>query len=369
MDTKKRSAIFFSKLAKERFATLFTIAVLYALLSFLMRAILLSWTAKESGSSLGDLLRVAFTDAGFCITISLAFLSLYALYLLFFPGRWTGSLALLNTDVINNYSRPKASLFFLPALLLIIIVLFLRSRGALSTDGYVQIQRDSFLFLNSSLGRYPNLQLNLTQLGDALISLSFLSIFLVYAPKIWESLISALLVSLLLSRILKEAFAIPRPAAMFDNNSFIITGERLAGYNSFPSGHSIIVFSVLTILLFAFMPQKSKPKIAWISLIIVVGLILAFTRVGIGAHYPIDVITGSIIGYISGLAGILISRKYKVWAWINNKKYYPVFILLFLSCCVLLINKIIDENLLIFHLSLVSLAYSLYKITTVYAKK
>jgi len=94
-----------------------------------------------------------------------------------------------------------------------------------------------------------------------------------------------------------------------------------------------------------------------------------FTRVGIGAHYPLDVITGSVVGYISGLAGIFISQKYKIWSWINNKKYYPIFMLLFLVCCIAIINKIINENLIIFYFTLASLVASLYKIIKMYVKK
>lgn len=283
--------------------------------------------------------------------------------------RWIGSLAFMSTNIIKNCSGLRASLFFLPVFLLIAIAAFLYSRNALCIDGYIQIQKDSFFYINHYLGQHPNLQFNLTQLGDGLIFLSFLSIFIVYSPKIWASLISGLLVSLLFSGVTKKIFAIPRPAAVFDNNSFIIIGKKLAGFNSLPSGHSVTVFTVLTVLLFAFMPQKSKYKIIWSLFLVITGLTLAFTRVGVGAHYPIDVIAGCIIGYICGLAGIFISRKYKIDAWVNNKKYYLFFILLLLICCTLLINKIINENLIIFYLSFTSLIISLYKTISVYAKK
>ncbi len=275
----------------------------------------------------------------------------------------------MNTRVINNYSRLKPFLFFLPLFILIAIVLFLYSKGALCADKYVQIQKESFFFINYHLGQYRNLQYNLTQFGDALIFLSFLSIFIIYAPKIWEALLSSLLISLLFSYPLKTLFSVPRPGAAFNNDSIIIVGKALFGHNSLPSGHSITIFAVLTVLLFAFMPKELKIKIPWIFLLITLGFILAFTRVGVGAHYPLDVIFGSIIGYISGLSGIFISRKYKIWDWINNKKYYPIFILLFVICGVLLINRIINDNLIIFYFAFISLAVSTYKISTVYVKK
>ena len=276
---------------------------------------------------------------------------------------------ILNTNVIINYSKLKPTLFFLPVLLLVAIVIFLYYQNSLSVNNYIEIQKNCFLFINSKLSQFPNILYNLTQLGDALIFLSFLTIFIVFAPKVWECLISGLLVSVLFSSLLKNIFAVPRPAAAFDAHSFTIIGKTLSGHNSLPSGHSVTIFTILTVLLFAFVPKKLLYKILWFFSIISIGLILAFTRVGVGAHYPLDVISGSIIGYISGIIGIFIGLNYKIWNWINNKKYYPIFIILFLICCIVLFNKIRNENLIIFYLSLTSLVVSLYKIITVYVKK
>ena len=275
----------------------------------------------------------------------------------------------MNTRVINNYSRLKPSLFFLPILLLIAIVLLLYSQDALSADKYVQVQKNAFFFINHHLGQFPAILYNLTQIGDASIFLAFLSIFILYAPKMWESLLSASLVSLILSNGLKNIFGIPRPAVVFDNNSFVIIGKTAVGHASLPSGHSITVFTTLTVLLFAFMPEKLKYKILWISFTIIAGLMIAFTRVGVGAHYPLDVISGSIVGYISGLIGIFISRKFKIWAWIDNTKYYPIFMVLMLVCGISLISGIINENLVIYYLALASLFFAFYKIVYVFVKK
>ena len=156
---------------------------------------------------------------------------------------------------------------------------------------------------------------------------------------------------------------------VFDNNCFVIIGKKAVGHASLPSGHSITVFTTFTVLLFAFMPEKLPYKIVWVLFTILTGLIIAFTRVGVGAHYPLDVIIGSIIGYISGLAGVFISRKYKIWAWVNNKRYYSVFILLILVCCVSLICRIIEKNLVIFYLVIIGLIVPFYKIVYAFIKK
>ncbi|MEI7508574.1 MAG: phosphatase PAP2 family protein [Flavobacterium sp.] len=275
----------------------------------------------------------------------------------------------LNTKVVANFSSLKLYLFFVPLFFLVVIVGFLYNHNAISISHYIAVQKDLFYQINAEYSQFPMAIYNLTQIGDAVIFLSLLSIFLMHAPKLWEALLSASLVSAVFSNILKALFSVPRPAASFDNTTFTIIGPTLTGHNSLPSGHAITFFTALTVLLFALMPKKTFSKIAWTVFIICIGLLLVFTRVGLGAHYPLDVITGSCIGAISGLAGIFINRKYKILSLIANKKYFPVFILLFLVCGGIIINKIIVENLIIFYFAVISLIVSLYQLTYAYLKK
>ena len=275
----------------------------------------------------------------------------------------------MNTKVINNYAKVGPNLLFIPLVLLSLIFFFLFKKNALSVEGYINIQKNWFFYINSELSQFPEITYNLTQFGDSLIFLSFLSILIIFAPRMWEALIYSCLCSLVFSSSLKNLFSIPRPAAVLNHNNFVIIGKTLNGHNSLPSGHSITVFTVLTVLLFSFMPEKSKAKFFWIIAIILTGAIFISTRVGVGAHFPLDVTIGSILGFLAGLLGILISKKVKFFNWINNKKSYPFFILLFLTCSIVLVGKIIKENLVIYYLSLVCLLFTLYKITYVYFKK
>lgn len=275
----------------------------------------------------------------------------------------------MDTTVKRNYLRLKPALFFLPAALLFLIAAFLYSQNAFSIERYIEVQKDCFYYLNFKLSQFPKIQYNFTQFGDAVVALSFFAVVFVSAPKIWEALISGSLISCLFSSVLKKIFAVPRPAAVFDHDSFVIIGKTLAGYNSVPSGHSITIFTTLTILMYSYLPSKLIYKILWFLLLNFVGIIFIFSRVGVGAHYPIDVIIGGIVGYISGLLGIFFSLNFKIWNWIGNRKYYPFFILSFLIGCISLINKIINENLTIFYFALISLVFSSYKIITAYVKK
>lgn len=275
----------------------------------------------------------------------------------------------MNTNVVKNQSKVVVSFLYLPAALLLMIVLWLWSQNALSIIGYTEIQKEVFLYINHQLGQYPSLMINLTQFGNALVFLSCLSIFIIYAPKLWEALISASLVSLLFSKGLKNLFSVPRPAAVLDVDTFTIVGEKLTGHSSLPSGHSITVFTILTVLMFSFMPRNLIYKMLWSFFIIIMGLMLVSTRVGVGAHYPLDTIVGGIIGYISGVLGILFSQKYKIWSWIADKKYSPIFMVLFTVCIIIISKNIFTEGLVVFYLPLVCLAISLFKIGFLYVKK
>ena len=275
----------------------------------------------------------------------------------------------MNNYVINNCIKLKYALLITPLFFLTAIILFLYLKNALQVDQYILIQSDFFYFLNATLSQFSTIIVNLTQLGDEIVILSLLSIFVLYAPKVWEALISSSLVSCIFTSSLKKIFAVPRPAAVFDPHSFVIIGKTLNGHNSLPSGHSVTIFTILTVLLFAFMPKKLNYKILWYLFIIGMGLILVLTRVGVGAHYPLDTIIGGIIGYVSGLLGIFINKKYAIWTWVNQKKYYPIFMLFFLICIMSVISKIMDQNLFIFYVALASLIISLYKIIYVYNKK
>jgi membrane-associated phospholipid phosphatase len=275
----------------------------------------------------------------------------------------------MNTRVIENYSGLKYSVFLFPSILLLTIFLYLFAQHAININGYINIQKEGFYFLNSQLSQFPNAMYNLTQFGDALIFLSLLSVFIFYAPELWKALIPASLLSMIISTTLKNLFTVPRPAAALDTQTFFIIGELLSGHSSLPSGHSITIFTTLTILLFAFMPQKLILRFLWVFFFIAMGIILAITRVGVGAHFPLDVIIGGILGYFSALAGIFISRKYAVWTWLENNRFSPVLLLMLLVCFVLIVIKMIKEPLPVYGLTLAAIFFSIYTITNAYFKK
>jgi|WetSurMetagenome_2_1015567.scaffolds.fasta_scaffold201908_2 undecaprenyl-diphosphatase len=97
----------------------------------------------------------------------------------------------------------------------------------------------------------------------------------------------ALVIDGILSLTLKSFFQRPRPDK-FAMNFFL--SESDTG-SSFPSGHAEKAFSGSTIL-------SSYYKIR--SIFYALSILTAISRVYIGAHYPLDVLFGSLIGLIVG---------------------------------------------------------------------
>ena len=68
----------------------------------------------------------------------------------------------------------------------------------------------------------------------------------------------------------------------------------LPATGSFPSGHATVAFAGATVLALA-VPRLRWPLLALAALI-------AFSRVYVGVHYPLDILAGAVLGVAIGLA-------------------------------------------------------------------
>ena len=276
----------------------------------------------------------------------------------------------LDTTVIENFKSVYPRLLVLPLIVLLLFFCYF----AFTMDGtfvntYTGSQRDMFLQLNDLLSISPSLAYNITYLGDALVLFPFVFIFLFLAPKLWEAILTSSIFTLVTSAVLKLIFAMPRPAAMIDGDTFTILGVPNILHTSLPSGHSMTAFMVITILLYAFMPKKTTHKIYWSFGLISIGLIIGFSRVAVGAHYPVDVILGCTIGYIMAILGIRINKNINWLFWMKKRKFYPIIMLILSVWTYLLMVKLIKHNLVIFYLSLIALVVTFLVIVVKYAKE
>ena len=76
--------------------------------------------------------------------------------------------------------------------------------------------------------------------------------------------------------------------------------------SSFPSGHALIVFGGATVALLYFKRKYSLP-------LLVEALLVAYSRMYVGLHYPTDVVAGALLGSSIGLLS---------YAYLNDKAYF-----------------------------------------------
>ena len=77
---------------------------------------------------------------------------------------------------------------------------------------------------------------------------------------------------------------------------------KSADPHSFPSGHSCAAFAFGVALAMA-LPQRWAKVLA-----LAAAVLMAFSRLYVGVHFPSDVAAGSLIGAVCGVAGVGITR-------------------------------------------------------------
>ncbi len=147
-----------------------------------------------------------------------------------------------------------------------------------------------------------------TTLGDYGILWIVLGVLLLLIPKTrktgWIVVVALILELIVCNGILKNAVARVRPCDV--NTAIQLLIPRPEDY-SFPSGHTVASFAVMTALFTS--KDKTVRKIAVLSAILAV--LIAFSRLYLYVHYPTDVLGGILIGILCGLAA----------AWLVNRCY------------------------------------------------
>lgn len=118
------------------------------------------------------------------------------------------------------------------------------------------------------------------------------------------------LIALFLSNVavyfLKYIVAEPRPFLVLSHVHQLIPENEIY---SFPSGHTASSFAAATIIGLKYKLKIRNIKFRLIYPLLAFAAIIGFSRVYIGVHYPLDVISGAIIGAAVALAVIRFEDK------------------------------------------------------------
>ena len=101
----------------------------------------------------------------------------------------------------------------------------------------------------------------------------------------------------LLSYVVKRLVDVERPAVRYAHPKALVAVPH---DHSFPSGHAATSFACATILALAF-PRLAAP-------LYLLAAAIAFSRVYVGVHYPVDVVGGALLGVAVAIALHLLAR-------------------------------------------------------------
>lgn len=159
-------------------------------------------------------------------------------------------------------------------------------------------------FLNALLIPY-------TKLGDhgliwILITLSLLAFKKTRCAGMLSGL--SLLGSLLVNNIiLKNLIARTRPYEVIDGLSILVERQRDL---SFPSGHAGSSFAAAVVLAICLWNGTFAPRRrGWSVALILSALLMIFSRLYVGVHYPTDVLAGSVTGTLIAVFVYLVFRS------------------------------------------------------------
>lgn len=194
----------------------------------------------------------------------------------------------------SSASSPPGSLLPLAGLALLLL-----GAIALSVGGDGQA---GFLAAQSLAGRLPPwLWESLTTLGDERMLLALMLPFCLRYPAAFWSVCLASLLAVLAVRGLKTAVPMPRPADVLDAARITVIGARRAGH-SFPSNHAASVFAFAAVWGVLRGWRLGAPLLA-------VAALVGFSRIAVGAHWPIDVLAGALIGTLAAAAGLVLAPR------------------------------------------------------------
>lgn len=163
------------------------------------------------------------------------------------------------------------------------------------------INNELFLFFNGLIGSSSTIDTLFIFITNPLLFITLGSIgiwFVVVRPALQKDprlrlsairdagfFIFTFFVVFVLVQIIKTTISFPRPHEYFHGiRTLLVYGE----YDSFPSLHASFSFALATLI---------YQKVKWLGgILFIIAVLVSFSRVYVGVHFPIDILVGAFLG-------------------------------------------------------------------------
>jgi undecaprenyl-diphosphatase len=147
-----------------------------------------------------------------------------------------------------------------------------------------------------------NIAENITYLGVTTVYLILIILLYLFGKekgkKVALGMLLVLTVTFIITQLLKELIARPRPYTMVSSLIVVTTGVD----PSFPSGHTSVASSMAYVL---------GKEYGHMLLFMIIPIIVGLTRIYLGVHYPSDVLGGFILGIVIAYLCEYLIKNYK----------------------------------------------------------
>lgn len=142
-----------------------------------------------------------------------------------------------------------------------------------------------------------------TQLGNAWIAVGVIGFLFVIRknPQLTVKVFRSSIITYIAVELMKLIIGRPRPMFLLTN---VVPREMAVFGYGFPSGHTAIA-TVLSLTLLPYIPKKFR----WLCIFWIV--VVAWSRIYLGIHAPLDVVGGFIIGLLVVMINDMVAKDLK----------------------------------------------------------
>lgn len=202
------------------------------------------------------------------------------------------------------------------------MLIILAMGGLVILASFILKKEAFFLLLNIDLSDKADLFFKyFTNVGDGLSWLLWGSLIIVKKGKKYlPLLLSAVIFSTLLTQISKQVIYPdePRPLQAIADQNLVhyVSGVTVHSINSFPSGHTATAFTFVLVL--ALFSQSTK----WLILGFVAAILVAYSRIYLGQHFPLDVGAGMLVAVCTMALSVGVQKRFEQKKLHHKKKQH-----------------------------------------------